>query len=286
MAQGREYLGSYRMVRLIRAGQTCQVWEALRDNKRVALKMLQPEVRNDRQEINYLKHEFEIGRELKHPNVIEVYDFNIDRKVAYLVMEFHSGNNVKMLIRTGLESFGYLIPTIIASAARGLHYFHAQGWVHCDVKPDNFLVTEEGEATLIDFALAERIRTGFGKLWWGRGQVAGTRSYMAPEQIRGRGLDARTDVYAFGCMLFELVTGRLPFTGISPEDLLRKHLHAPIPSAMAYNRNVTQEFNDLLLSMMAKKADHRPVSIEESLHRFQAIRVFRMMPRRPDESTN
>ncbi len=282
MAQGREYLGSYRMVRMIRAGQTCQVWEAVRDQQRVALKILQPEVRNDRQEINYLKHEFEVGKNLQHPNVIEVYDFNIDRKIASLVMEFHSGKNVKMLIRTGLEAFGYLIPTIITTAAKGLHYFHEQGWVHRDIKPDNFLVTDAGEATLIDFALAERIRTGFGRLWGGRVRVAGTRSYMAPEQIRGKGLDARTDVYAFGCMLFELVTGRLPFTGVSPEELLRKHLHAPIPSAMAYNRNVTQEFNDLLLSMMAKEPDQRPETIEESLHRFQAMRVFRMMPKAPD----
>jgi len=282
VAQGREYLGSYRMVRMIRAGQTCQVWEAVRDQQRVALKILQPEVRNDRQEINYLKHEFEVGKNLQHPNVIEVYDFNIDRKIASLVMEFHSGKNVKMLIRTGLEAFGYLIPTIITTAAKGLHYFHEQGWVHRDIKPDNFLVTDAGEATLIDFALAERIRTGFGRLWGGRVRVAGTRSYMAPEQIRGKGLDARTDVYAFGCMLFELVTGRLPFTGVSPEELLRKHLHAPIPSAMAYNRNVTQEFNDLLLSMMAKEPDQRPETIEESLHRFQAMRVFRMMPKAPD----
>lgn len=284
MSQGREYLGSYRMVRLIRAGQTCQVWEGVRDGRRVAMKILQPEVRNDRQEVAYLKHEFEVGQPLDHPNVIQIYEFGSDRKMAYLVMEFHSGRNVKMLIRTGIESFGYLVPKIIETAAQGLHFFHLQGWVHRDIKPDNFLVADDGAAKLIDFALAERVRTGISKLWGGRARVAGTRSYMAPEQIRGKTLDARADVYGFGCMLFELVTGRVPFTGVSPEDLLRKHLNASIPAAVAYNRNVTQEFTDLLLSMMAKSADDRPESVEEVMHRCQAMRIFRMTPKPPAEA--
>ena len=109
-----------------------------------------------------------------------------------------------------------------------MQYLHEQGWIHRDIKPDNFLVNEEGDVKLIDFALAARERKGLGKLF-GRTKVQGTRSYMAPEQIRGKGLDARTDIYSFGCMLYELVSGRLPFTGVSPEELLRKHLYAPIP---------------------------------------------------------
>jgi serine/threonine protein kinase len=282
VASGQELLGEFRTVRLIRAGQTCQVWEALRGRERVALKILQPEVRGDREEINYLKHEYEVGRDLHHPNVAEIYGFHIERSLPFLAMEFHPGMNVKMLIRGGMESYGFLVPEIIMTAGRGLHYFHEQGWVHRDIKPDNFLVAESGEAKLIDFALAVRIRTGFARLFSGKTRVAGTRSYMAPEQIRGKTLDPRTDVYAFGCLLFELVTGRLPFTGTTPEELLRKHLHNAIPSAMAYNKNVTQEFNDLVYSMMNKQPEERPESIEEVLQRFHGMRVFRMMPKRPD----
>ena len=95
------------MVRLIRTGGTCQVWEAVRDEQRVAVKFLQPEVRTDKEEIGYLKHEFEVGQTLHHPNVIEIFEFNIDRSIAFLVMEFHPGRNIKMLLRLGIETFGH-----------------------------------------------------------------------------------------------------------------------------------------------------------------------------------
>ncbi len=269
------------MVRLIRTGGTCQVWEAVRDGQRVAVKFLQPEVRNDKEEVGYLRHEVEVGQTLDHPNVIQIYEFNIDRSIAFLVMEYHPGRNMKMLIRLGLETFGYLVPTIITTAAQGLQYLHAQGWVHRDVKPDNFLVTEDGHAKLIDFALAQRIRTGLSRLFGGRTRVQGTRSYMAPEQIRGKLLDPRTDVYSFGCLLYELLSGRLPFTGISPEDLLRKHLTATVPVLLSANKNVTPDFSDLVGQMMAKNPDDRPQSMDEFLRYFQTVRVFRSLPRPP-----
>jgi serine/threonine protein kinase len=271
------------MVRLIRTGGTCQVWEAVRNGERVAVKFLQPEVRNDKEEIGYLRHEVEVGQTLHHPNVIQIYEFNIDRQIAFLVMEYHPGRNIKMLIRLGIETFGYLVPTIITNAASGLQYLHEQGWVHRDIKPDNFLVTENGDVKLIDFALAHRIRTGLSRLFGGRSKVQGTRSYMAPEQIRGKALDGRTDVYSFGCMLYELLSGKLPFTGISPEELLRKHLTAAVPVLMSANKNVTPDFSDLVGQMMAKDPNDRPQSMEEFLRYLQTVRVFRSLPKPPSE---
>ena len=88
--------------------------------------------------------------------------------------------------------------------------------MHRDIKPDNFLVTEDGDVKLIDFALAQRIRTGLSRLFAGRTKVQGTRSYMAPEQIRGKPLDGRTDVYSFGCMLYELLSGKAAVHGHQP----------------------------------------------------------------------
>ncbi len=131
-------------------------------------------------------------------------------------MEFHPGKNIKMLLRLGIETFGHLAPTIITNAALGLQYLHEQGWVHRDIKPDNFLVTEDGDVKLIDFALAQRIRTGLSRLFGGRTKVQGTRSYMAPEQIRGKALDGRTDMYSFGCMLYELLSGKTAVHGHQP----------------------------------------------------------------------
>jgi len=269
------------MVRLIRAGATCQVWEAIRSEKRVAIKYLQPEVRTSREEIGYLKHELEVGQQLRHANVIEIYEFNVDRSIAFLVMEYHPGKNVKMLIRQGLDSFAYLTQKIILQAAAGVQYLHEQGWVHRDVKPDNFLVNSAGEVKLIDFALATRIRSGLAKLLPSRTKVQGTRSYMAPEQIRGKSLDARADIYAFGCLLYELASGRLPFTGISPEDLLRKHLYAPIPVLIGANKNITNDFSDLVSMMMAKDPQQRPESMDDVIRRCRAIRIFKSTPKPP-----
>ena len=144
------------MIRLIRAGGTCQVWEGVRDEKRVAIKVLQPEVRGNREEIGYLKHEREVGQLLQHPNVIEIFDFQIDRSIAFLVMEYHPGKNIKLLIRDGLDAFAHAVPSIIQTSAAGLQHLHEKGWVHRDIKPDNFLVGDDGQCKLIDFAL----RTG------------------------------------------------------------------------------------------------------------------------------
>ncbi len=272
------------MVRLIRAGASCQVWEAIRDGKRVAIKYLQPEVRANKEEVGYLRHELEVGQQLHHANVIEMYDFGIDRSIAFLVMEYHPGKNVKMLIRQGLDSFAYMTQQIIIDAAAGLQHLHEKGWVHRDIKPDNFLVNEQGEVKLIDFALAHRIRTGLSKLFPGRSKVQGTRSYMAPEQIRGKSLDARADIYSFGCTLYELACAKLPFTGVSPEDLLRKHLVAAVPMVAAANKNLTPDFSDLVSMMMAKDPAQRPQSMAEFLRLFHAIRIFRSAPRPPSEA--
>jgi serine/threonine protein kinase len=271
------------LVRLIRGGGTCQIWEAVRDTQRVAIKTLQPEVRADREEINYLKHEFEVGRQLEHPDVIKLYEFGMDRGMAFLAMEYHAGQNVKMLIRQGPDAVAYLTQTIIAKSASGLKYVHEQRWVHRDVKPDNFLVDDQGNTKLIDFALTQRAKTGFSKLIARKSKVQGTRSYMAPEQIRGKAPDARADIYSFGCTLFELLSGKLPFTGVNPEDLLRKHLAAAAPPLLTANKNVTPDFNELVLEMMAKDPDRRPQTVDEFLGRFHAIRVFRSQPKPPEK---
>lgn len=277
MTKGRDYLGPYRYCRLIRAGATCQVWEVARedDGKRFALKVLQPEHLKNTEEIEFLKHEYEVGKDLRHPNVIEVYEFNSDRGIPYLVLEISNAKNLKIMLRGGVAPLEPFIPKIIEQSAEGLRHMHGHGWIHRDVKPDNFLVADDGETKLIDFAIAQKPLTGFSKLFARWQVVQGTRSYMSPEQIKNEAIDFRADIYSYGCMLYELLTGKTPYTGATADDLLSKHLTSPVPSPLVYNAHVTPEFNALVMRLMAKKRDERPRSMEEFLKLFRAGRVFK-----------
>jgi serine/threonine-protein kinase len=267
-------------------GQTSQVWEVMHDarQERLALKLLLPDLRGDREHIGYMKHEATVGATLRHPRVIRIDEYNIIRGIPFVIMEYFPHPNLKTLIRRGGDSWAWLIPKMVERAAEGLAYFNECGWVHRDVKPENFLVTADGDVRLIDFALAVKRKSGLAKFLSLRTKVQGTRSYMSPEQIRGGALDQRADVYSFGCTLFELVTGRPPFTGGSSNELLNKHLAASPPSADSANRNITSEFAALVTRMLAKPPDKRPDSIDQFLQEFRSLRVFKQTPRPPQEA--
>lgn len=283
MSRQRDFLGSYRLVRLIRVGHTCQVWEAAKTDEtvRYVLKVLRPDLRQDKAEVAALKNEFECGKGLKHPNVIKLYEFAVESEVAYLVMEHFEHNNLKLWLRNGPQPIAHLSLRIIEQAAEALFYLHSEGWVHCDVKPDNLLVSDEGKVKLIDFAISQRMKSGLAAMFSFGTKVQGTRSYMSPEQIRGKNVDARSDVYSYGCVLFELLAGKAPFTGTTADELLSKHLSAPIPSVQVHNDNVTPAFANLLREMMAKKPADRPTTMWDFLKDFRAMRVFKIVPKLP-----
>ena len=149
---------------------------------------------------------------------------------------------MKQRLRQGIEAIAAHVPKIAVQAAEGLAYFNCHGWVHRDIKPDNFLVADGGDVKLIDFALARRQGGLLSRLFSPRSQVQGTKTYMPPEQIRGKPLDERADIYSLGCTLYELVAGKPPFTGASVKVLLGRHLNDPPPRLEEDNRRVTPEF--------------------------------------------
>jgi len=151
---------------------------------------------------------------------------------------------------------------------------HAKGWVHRDVKADNILVASSGDVRIIDFALAQKIPTGMAKLFWKKNKPAGTRSYMSPEQIRGQPLDGRADIYSFGAMCYEVVTGRPPFRAASSQELLTKHLTEKPITPKFHNPEVTDQFGELVLHMLAKKKEDRPRDFHQVLMQLRGIRVY------------
>lgn len=273
----RDHIGPYRLLKLVRAGQTTHVWLAMNsiDHRRVALKALREEFRGDRNEISSLKHEYIVGKALDHANVIHIHDFFTVRDIPFLVMDYFNAPNLKQCIRQHPERIQQHAQGIITQGAAALGHMHQAGWIHRDVKPDNFLVNKEGIVKLIDFSIAQKIKTGFGRLLTGKAAIQGTRSYMSPEQIRGEPVDARADIYGYACTVFEMLTGRPPFTGNNADDLLNRHLRAPVPSLASFNDRVTPDFARLLTRMMAKRAEERPATMEEVLAELGQVRILK-----------
>ncbi|HEX3725214.1 MAG TPA: serine/threonine-protein kinase [Pirellulales bacterium] len=273
-------IGPYRLLNLIREGKNCQVWEVLNDvtRDRRAIKLLTGPQATNREEVGLLKHEHHVGRGLIHPQVIQVYEFRTERDAVFLAMELFAAPNLKQWINQGVEALAPLAGEAIRKAAEGLGYLHSQGWIHRDVKPDNFLMMSDGDVKLIDFALAVRPKRGLAKLFSRKSKIQGTRSYMSPEQIRGQLVDERSDIYSFGCMVYELLTGKPPYTGTSTNDLLTKHLRSPIPPLQAGNRNVSDDFAHLARRVLAKDPDARPASVSDFVREMSTMRVFKVPP--------
>ncbi len=271
----RDFLGPFQLVRLIRSGTTTQVWEALRtgEKERVALKVLMADYQNDKGEIAALVHEAEVGKELQHPNVIAVFDFHKEHGLPFISMQLFHAKNLKIELRERPEYVQINIKQIILKGAAGLAHMHEKGWVHCDVKPDNFLGDEQGNVKLIDFAIALKMKKG----WFGGSKpktIQGTRSYMSPEQIRRKTLDQRADIYSLGCVIFELMSGRTPFNAANPDDLLNKHLSATVPNLLSCS-GATRDLSNLVMRMMDKNPDNRPQTLNDFMKEFQRIGMFR-----------
>ncbi len=276
------YIGSYRLLNVVHTGQQSQIWQAYHDGhgKIYGIKTLASQFSHDREKVAFLRWEYEVGHQLEHERLVRIYEYGYDRGNHFLAMEWFPAMNLKRRIQMGIEEVAHLVPKMIDQAAEGLSFFNHLGWVHCDVKPDNFLVNDDGEVKLIDLALAVRSKKGLGKLLGRKTKVQGTRSYMSPEQIRGHALDQRSDVYGFACTVYELFAGRPPFTGVSGDDLLRKHLRATPPALEAVDPNITPEFAQLVRQGLAKDRAKRPNSVEE----FRLPNVFKIPPRPPEES--
>ena len=275
MSSSRDYLGSYRLIRLIRGGQVCNVWEAIRDgDARVAIKVLLARHGKNKDEIEQLRNEGRVGVDMDHENVIRIHEF-VDRyDLPFLVMQLFNARNLKQQIRDDYETLAPNIPQVVRQCAEGLHYVHEQGWIHCDIKPDNYLVNDDGEVKLIDFSIAQSMKKQKRSLF-GKKTVQGTRSYMAPEQIRGKPLTRMTDVYGFGCVMHEMLAGKPPFTGTSPDELLQKHLRATPPPLIAFNKAVSEDFAKLILRTLSKDPAKRPQSLREFNDEFKKIRVYK-----------
>jgi serine/threonine protein kinase len=272
-----EVLGGYRLLRHIVTGQTSQVWEVVEvhSNRHFAMKLLLPERAVDPLHRNFLFHEAEVGQKLAHPNIIRIIKVDRNLHTPYFVMEYFPAGSLKVrILRKEFDFIREKGLDILKQVATGLAFMNSKGWVHRDIKPDNILVASSGDVRIIDFALAQRRVSGLAKFFRRETKTQGTRSYMSPEQIRGQQLDARADVYSFAATCYEMVTGRPPFRAGSSQELLVKHIIEKPVSPRHHNPDVSEQFADLILRMLAKKKEDRPSDFHQVLMSLRGIQLF------------
>jgi serine/threonine protein kinase len=275
-------IDGYRYIRTIHPGSTSVVMEVVQEatQRRFALKQLLASRAQDRDDFKAFMHEAKLGMELSHHNLIRVYEFVKDPIQPYFVMELFTGFHLKMPIaRPSIYPMPRVhLHRIMEQAASALAYMHERGWVHRDVKPENILYNKAGEVRVIDYALARRISGGLLKIFEGKIPRQGTKTYIAPEQIRCESPTPMVDIYSFGIACYELACGRPPFRANSSQELLDKHLsERPLPIT-THSNMVTPEFNELVLKMIAKRPADRFSSFHEFLSRFRTVRIFQDDP--------
>jgi Protein kinase domain len=257
-------VGQYEIVERLGGGGMAVVYRAVQQplGREVALKALSSELFQDDGFVKRFETEAKTLAKLDHPNILPIYDFEMNDGVAYLTMPLIRGGTLRDVLNRGaldtLTAWRYL-----REIGDGLQHAHDAGIVHRDLKPTNVLIHADGRAMLADFGLARG--AGQPTHLTTIGLAIGTPGYMAPEQVMGHDVDKRADIYAMGVLTFEMLTGRLPFIGSNRMEVAYSTVNAPIPSAVKLNPALPDELDQLLAKVLAKDPAQRPQTVRDLL---------------------
>ena len=257
-------LGQYEVVERLGGGGMAVVYRAVQQplGREVALKALSSELFQDDGFVKRFETEAKTLAKLDHPNILPIYDFELNEGVAYLTMPLIRGGTLRDILNRGpldtVTAWRYL-----REIGDGLQHAHDAGIVHRDLKPTNVLIHSDGRAMLADFGLARG--AGQPTHLTTIGLAIGTPGYMAPEQVMGHDVDKRADIYAMGVLTFEMLTGRLPFIGSNRMEVAYSTVNAPIPSAVKLNAALPDEIDQLLAKVLAKDPAARPQTVRDLL---------------------
>lgn len=228
---GRVIGGRYRLLAAVGTGASAQVFAAddARLGRRVALKLLHPGLAGDATFLRKFQAEARLAASLNHRNVLHVYDWGDEDGIPYLVLEYLGGGSLRSMLDAGARLSPAQAAAMGAQAAHGLAYAHRRGLVHRDVKPANLLFDDDGRLLVADFGLARALAEA--AITEPLGALIGTARYASPEQVEGRAVDDRTDVYSLALTLYESVTGRVPFSGDTTVSTLMARVGAVLPPA-------------------------------------------------------
>lgn len=248
-------LGHCVIEEMLGQGGMARVYRGRQENldRDVAIKVLPPYYAADPAFIERFKLEARAMARLSHPNIITVHDAGEENGRLYIIMEYISGGTLKQRMAAGIQMRD--ITRIIREIASALSYAHGMGIVHRDIKPVNVLMDTNGRAVLSDFGIAKVLATSAALTHAGAG--VGTPEYMSPEQCRGTPVDARTDIYALGVMLYEMLTGHTPFEADNYTALAHSHIYEPVPPPSRLNPRISPAVQSVILKALEKSPADR-----------------------------
>jgi serine/threonine protein kinase/tetratricopeptide (TPR) repeat protein len=267
---GGTFVGRYQVTEELGKGGMGRVYKAF-DNEvgeYVALKVLRPEISADESIVERFRNELKLARRISHRNICRMFDIGRAQETTYIAMEFVSGEDLKTLLRRVGQLPARRTVAIAVQVCEGLAEAHRLGVVHRDLKPQNIMVDREGNARIMDFGIARSLS---GKGVTEAGVILGTPDYMSPEQLEGKEADQRSDIYAFGAVLFEMVTGEPPFEGETPLVVATKHKTEKPRDPRGLNPQMPEALGRFILRCLEKAKETRYQSAEEALADLRAI---------------
>jgi eukaryotic-like serine/threonine-protein kinase len=256
--------GRYELGEALGHGGMAEVFEGrdVRLGRRVAIKVLRADLARDPSFLSRFQREAQSAASLNHPNIVAVYDTGEEQVegspvgVPYIVMEYVDGITLRQLMQSGRRVLPERAMEIMAGALAALDYSHRHGIVHRDIKPGNIMLTRTGEVKVMDFGIA-RALADQGQTMTQTSAVLGTASYLSPEQARGELVDARSDIYSAGCVFYELLVGRAPFTGESPVAIAYQHVSERPTPPTQIDASLPSTIDNIVLTSLAKKPEDR-----------------------------
>ncbi|HSJ59359.1 MAG TPA: FHA domain-containing serine/threonine-protein kinase [Anaerolineae bacterium] len=261
---GNTIAGRYRIVEKLGAGGLSAVYKAVdvNLNRFVALKVLGAHLVADPEFEARFRREATAGMLLNHPNLVRVYDYGRTDRTVFIVSEYIEGRSLADILADGRPLGEEYAVQIVRQVAEALAYAHKRGIAHRDVKPGNIFISVEGRVVLLDLGLASAITSSRSSLT-STGTIVGTPTHMAPEQARGERVDERSDIYSLGVVLYQLLTGRLPFGGEQIAEVLRKMIYESPPLPRSLNPYVSSAMEQVVLKALAKDPGQRYQTADE-----------------------
>lgn len=270
--------GRYHIESLLGQGGMSTVYRATDPNlqRTVAVKIIHPNLTDNPQFVQRFEQEATAVARLRHPNIVQVHDFNHHEGIYYMVLEYIPGETLAQKLQDLNDAQAHMLPAqsvrILSDLCLAVDYAHQRGMVHRDLKPANVMINRLGEPVLMDFGIAKLLGSPPDTL---SQEALGTARYMSPEQVagdtRGQTVDHRADIYALGVMLFEMTTGQPPFTGASTTDILSKHLNEPVPDVENLNAALPPALTAVITTALAKDPAHRYQSAADMATALQSV---------------